>query len=278
MKRNTIIAVAAAGAVIAGGSLAGAAMATGDDTAEVRNAASNGSRSALNIGGDDGADDRGRDDAADDAPQGDAQQDDGGQADAAPAGDGSAARQAVATALAEHAGVVTDVELERNRDRARGWEIDIYGTDGTWYRVRVTEDGTEVTDSRTGTDDDGRDDDGDDDDLAEARALAEDGTTDAATAIGLAEDETSATLREASFDDGAWELELRGDDGREHEVRVDAATGDVTARVDDDGDDDGRDDRDDNGDDADDRDDDGRDDDGDDDRDDQDDQDDRDDD
>ncbi|MEV1005909.1 PepSY domain-containing protein [Streptomyces sp. NPDC049881] len=251
MKRNTIIAVAAAGAVIAGGGLAGAALATGDDGGEVRTTASNGSLSALNAGADDTADDT-RDDSRDDTGGTDTA-DDGGQA--APAGDASAAERAVATALAEHAGAVTDVELDRDRDRVLGWEIDIYGDDGEWYRVRVAEDGGEVLGSGTGTDDDGDDGDDDSDDLDEARALAEDGATDAATAIRLAQEETSGTLREASLDDGAWELELRAEDGTEHEVRVDLATGDVTARADDDGDD--SDDSDDGSDDADDQDDDG---------------------
>ncbi|MFR9723288.1 PepSY domain-containing protein [Streptomyces sp. MS19] len=227
MKRNTIIAVAAAGAVIAGGGLAGAALATGDDGGEVRTTASNGSLSALNAGADDTADDT-RADSRDDTGGTDTA-DDGGQA--APAGDASAAERAVATALAEHAGAVTDVELDRDRDRVLGWEIDIYGDDGEWYRVRVAEDGGEVLGGGTGTDDDG-------DDLAEARALTGDGATDAATAIRLAQEETSGTLREASLDDGAWELELRAEDGTEYEVRVDLATGDVTARADDDGDDD----------------------------------------
>lgn len=257
MKRNMIVAVAAAGAVIGGGTLAGVALGAGGgertDSAELSSNLSVQDGGSLDLG----------DDATDAADDG---------SGAAEAGD-SVALRAVATALAATPGVVTEVELDRDDDGPRGWEIEIYDESETWHRIVVSEDGGEVLDERTGRsgdddDDDDWDDDGDDD-LAAARSLlAAEASTDAATAIATAESHTGATLREADVDDGHWELELRGEDGSEHEVSISLQSGDVVAEEserDDDGDD-GR--GDDDRDDRDDRDDDGRDDDGDDDRDD----------
>ncbi|RMI31591.1 PepSY domain-containing protein [Streptomyces triticirhizae] len=258
MKRNMIVAVAAAGAIIGGGTLAGIALGAENDTERTDSAALSGNLSARDGGslGLDGADDDGDDGSA--------------EAGAGVVAGDSAALRAVATALAAAPGVVTEIELDRDDDGPRGWEVEIYDESETWHRIVVSEDGNEVIGERTGwswdddDDDDGDRDDDDDDDRAAARSLlAAEASTDAATAIATAESHTGATLREADVDDGHWELELRGEDGTEHELSISLASGDIVAQEserDDDGDrdDDGRDDDADDG--ADDRDDDGRDD------------------
>ncbi|WP_181727319.1 PepSY domain-containing protein [Streptomyces sp. PT12] len=263
MTRNLIIAIVAAGAVIGGGTLAGAAMSSDDQ--EPASAALDDLNVADAASGDDGADDTGGDDAT---------TDDGGS--------GSVAEQAVATAVAEVPGVVTEIERDHD-DGRRGWEIDVFGDDEQWYKLLVSEDGTEVVNARADDDDDdddrddddgrdGRDDDDgrddrddDDDDRTAASSLLADGSRiDAAQAIRLAEEHTSGTLREADVENGHWKLELRTDDGAEREIRISLASGEITDQGHDDDwdddddddddrdDDDGRDDRDDRDDDDDD--------------------------
>ncbi|WP_059011984.1 PepSY domain-containing protein [Streptomyces specialis] len=131
------------------------------------------------------------------------------------AGTGTGAGEVLATALAATPGVVTEIE------HGDGWEVEIYGDDGKWHDLRIGDDGAEVLDNRVATDDDGDDDD---------RAPAETPGIDAAEAIALAEEDTSATFREASLDDGHWDVELRGDDGTEHELTIDPASGEITSR------------------------------------------------
>ncbi|UED83996.1 PepSY domain-containing protein [Streptomyces profundus] len=240
MKRNMIVAMAAAGAVIGGGTLAGVALgASGDDKARTESAALSGTSLSVRDGGTAaGSDDNGADDRV-------VQDED------------SAAQRAVVTALTETPGVVTEVELERDDDDPRGWEIEIYGEGERWHRVLVSEDGTEILTSREGRWDDDDDDD-DDDDLAAARSLlAAETSTDALAAIAIAEAHTGADLREADVDDGRWELELRGSDGTEHEIEISLQTGEIVGQESerDDDDDDDWDDRDDRRDDDDDRDD-----------------------
>ncbi|WP_062212366.1 PepSY domain-containing protein [Streptomyces sp. NBRC 109706] len=230
MKRNMIVAMAAAGAVIAGGTLAGVALgAGGDDKARTESAALSGTSVSLRDGGTAaGAGDDDRDDESADTPL--VQDED------------SAAQRAVVTALAEAPGVVTEIDLERDDDDPRGWEIEIYGEGERWHRVLVSEDGTEILASREGRSDD----DDDDDDLADARSLlAAETSTDALAAVAIAEAHTGAQLREADVDDGRWELELRGEDGTEYEIEISLQSGEIVAQEserDDDDDDDHRDD------------------------------------
>ncbi|MGK5533466.1 PepSY domain-containing protein [Streptomyces sp. URMC 129] len=178
MKRKVIIAIAAVAAVVTGGTVANAAL--------------------------------GSDDAPDDTTPvaAEIETEAGAETEAAPAD------AALATALADTPGVVTEIE------RGDGWEIEVLGDDGDWHTVRISADGTEVLTSRVENDDD----DGDDDSAVETPEI------DAARAIALAEEETSATIREATLDDGRWELELRDDDGREHELTIDPASGEITSR------------------------------------------------
>ncbi|ARQ68404.1 PepSY domain-containing protein [Streptomyces marincola] len=245
MKRNIIIAIVAAGAVVGGGTLAGATMGSGGDSEQASNtlepisvAEAGGSAS----GGDDDRDDR--DDRNERNERG------------AGGGEGSAAERAVHSALTARPGVVTEIELDDDDDddgdRHRAWEVEIFGDDDRWYEVHVSEDGREVLDSHDKDDDD-------DDDRAVAVSLRSgNAEVDVLGAIRLAEQQTSAALREADVDDGHWELELRGGDGAEHELSINLGTGNVTDRErddDDDRDDRGDDDWDDRDDDRDDRDD-----------------------
>ncbi|MEO3749697.1 PepSY domain-containing protein [Streptomyces sp. B6B3] len=236
MKRNVIIAVAAAAAVIGGGSLAGAALGTDDgNTGQASQTLASGE---VVEGG--GADDIGTDDT-------DTHSDtsaDTGTDDAA--GD---AQRAAESALAEAPGVVTSIERDSDDGQGNGWEVGVWGDDGQWHHLRVSEDGSEVLVSSSGgddSDDDGDDDGSDDDgrglDDATVNLLREDGTHVGA-AIRIAEDETGAALREADLEGDHWHVELRGDDGTEYELNVDLATGEITGQEqENDGDDDGSDD------------------------------------
>ncbi|WP_326596482.1 PepSY domain-containing protein [Streptomyces sp. NBC_01803] len=197
MKRNVMIAAAVAvTAVVGGGTAASAALGSDDEPARAttENETGNGTGNET-------------------------------EAVAAPADTsaGSTADEALATALADTPGVVTEIE------RGDGWEVEILGDDGEWYKVRVGEDGTEVLGSRVDTDDTDDDDDDDGDDDADDRAAAGAAGIDVAEAVALAEAETSAVLSEASLDDGRWKLELRGDDGREHELTIDPSSGEITS-------------------------------------------------
>lgn len=234
MKRNVIIAVATAAAVVGGGTLTGIALGSSEDGTEEISAPA--SVPGAQPGG---------------APQGG-----DGTGDGHPAAtDGSAPERAAATALAEVPGVVTGVEREDD-DGENGWDVGVWGEDGRFHWVAVSEDGERVLGSGVAADDDADDrdddwdddwdDDRDDDRDALAALLTGDGVS-AAAAIALAQDYTSASLRELELDDDAthWEAELRGEDGAEYELHVDVATGEITS-----GDRDGdRDDRDDDRDD-----------------------------
>jgi hypothetical protein len=248
MKRNVIIAIVAAGAVVGGGTLIGAALGSDDE----RTAAMSTELDDVTVA-DANADTTGSNDTTDGTNAGTDDSPDDGADDGAAR---SAAERAVNTAINAVPGVVTETELDDD-GRPRGWEIEIYGEDGQWHTVRISEDGTETLDSRARPagddgDDDGDDDSGDDDRVDVTSLLSDSAVVDAAAAIRLAEEHTSATLREASVDDGHWELELRGDDGG-HELRINLASGDIS---DEERDDDGRDEDGDEGDDRDGRDDD----------------------
>lgn len=135
----------------------------------------------------------------------------GGVSDSEDGGGRSAAERACASALARVPGAVTGIEWDTD-DGETVWEVVVLGDDGREHEVRVSEDGAEVLGSRIAEDDDWE---------------TVPGGISAAEAIRIAQDHTSAVLREAELDDDSrsWELELRGDDGGTHELTVDAATG-----------------------------------------------------
>ncbi|WP_461297148.1 PepSY domain-containing protein [Streptomyces harbinensis] len=227
MKRNTLIAIAAAGAVIAGGTIGGVALASGSGGGEQELRGTEQAAAAVDISDrdDDGRDDDDRDDRDDDAEreqeQGRDRSQDTGQGQGQDQGQDGDSRYSRVTALAlsEAPGFVTDLERDHRDNGTVVWEVDIFGTDGQWYDVEINEDGTEVLRSHLDNDDD-------DDD----RQVIPSSGIDIVEAILIAEQHTGAAFKDADLDDDGrhWEIELRGD-GYEHEVKVAVATGEVTA-------------------------------------------------
>ncbi|MFD7512093.1 PepSY domain-containing protein [Streptomyces sp. NPDC059853] len=222
MKRNTLIAIAAAGAVIAGGTIGGVALASGSDDGEQELRGTEQAAAAVDVSDrDDDGRDEDRDDRDDDAEreQGQDAGQDAGQDQGRDGSGNSPYSRVVALALGEAPGFVTDLERDRRDNGTVVWEVDIFGTDGQWYDVEINEDGTEVLRSHLDNDDD-------DDD----RQVIPDSGTDIVEAILIAEQHTGAVFKDADLDDDGrhWEIELRGD-GHEHEVKVAVATGEVTA-------------------------------------------------
>ncbi|MGS2590482.1 PepSY domain-containing protein [Streptomyces hebeiensis] len=140
------------------------------------------------------------------------------------------ASDAAAAALRQHPGAVTSVDLDD--DRKDRWEVDLLGKDNRWYELDVNATTGSV---RAHSDDDG--DDSDDDDRAALRSATVTAQQAASTALGS----VPGTVTSAELDDDGdnrWEVDVRGKDGRSHELHVDARTAKVTADRDDDGDDD----------------------------------------
>lgn len=145
-----------------------------------------------------------------------------------PAGaSGLTAAEAAAAALDRHPGAVASVERDD-----RGWEVELLGGDGTWRELRV--------DPASGAvrADGGRhhDEDDDRDDRSALRAATVDVREAAAAALGS----VPGTVTSADLDDDrntAWDVDVRGDDGRTHELNVHARTAAVTVDRDDDHDD-----------------------------------------
>ncbi|MFD3416064.1 PepSY domain-containing protein [Streptomyces cyaneofuscatus] len=147
--------------------------------------------------------------------------------------------QAVAAALKNVPGTVTEAELDDDDDNARAvWELDVYGSDRTWYDVTVDATNGKVLKTR--------DDDGDDRDRNAPRSspVTLKRAADAAlkTAPGSI---TSIDLDDDDDDKGSrgnvlhWDVDIAGKDGKQHELHIDAKTGKVTVDRDDDGDGDG---------------------------------------
>ncbi|GAA3968428.1 hypothetical protein GCM10023085_58520 [Actinomadura viridis] len=169
------------------------------------------------------------------------------------------ADRAAAAALQAVPGRIESLELDDDADRLV-WEADVLAEGGAWRGVLVDASTGKVTADRQAVqdrDDDGDDDQGDDRDAddrdgdrdddaddrneraAEAKGLqAAKVTADQAarTALGSA----AGTVTSIEFEDGRfWQVDVTGADGRERELRVDAATGKVTSNTaDDDRDDD----------------------------------------
>ncbi|TDC80411.1 PepSY domain-containing protein [Streptomyces hainanensis] len=225
MKRKVILTTVVASAVIGGGALTAAA--------------ASGSSSPSDTAGSGGASTSVADSSA--ASSGDDTRDSGPEG-----GSGSAARQAVSTALNEQAGAVAEVDFnDDDGGNAGGWEIEIIGEDGQWYKVQVNADGTQVVDSQVENESDT-----DDDDAAVADALrSADNQVDAAQAIDIALGQVSGNLDGVDFEDGHWDVEVKADDGTEHELSIDPASGEVTDATQDDQGEDASDDSDDQSDD-----------------------------
>ncbi|MFD7220549.1 PepSY domain-containing protein [Streptomyces sp. NPDC059892] len=250
MKRNLVIAAITAAALIGGGTYTAVAMGGDDSRGTTGSATPPAPVAQLGVVSDDSGNDI-LDDSQDDGRDGarDGGKDDG-KDDRAPvkrqqaggSGTGLTASEAAAAALREHPGAVASVE--RDDDGGRHWEIDLFGKDNRRHELRV--------DAATGSVRVDRDDDGDDDrddDHGDDRAALRAASVDVRRAVAAALASVPGTVTSAEIDDdhdGRWEIDVRGEDGRTHELNVHATTGKVTVDRDDDGgddrgDDDGRD-------------------------------------
>ncbi|MYX33091.1 MULTISPECIES: PepSY domain-containing protein [unclassified Streptomyces] len=190
MRRKTLIATAAAVAVLAGtGGVAAATMADDDRQRPAAVA----------------ADDRDTRDAGDDKPR------DGGTRTVSLA-------DAVTAARAEAPGTVVSAELDEDRGRTE-WEVETLAGDGTWHEVTIDAANGKVVATRE---------EQDQEDADEARDALRGSRTDLVEAAKAAAGARPGTVTSVSLDDDtrAWEVELTGN-GAEYEVRVDPATGDT---------------------------------------------------
>lgn len=137
---------------------------------------------------------------------------------------------AAAAALKAAPGKIDEIELDDGV-----WEVEILADNGRWRDLKVDAGSGKVLSDRA--------DDDDDDDDAAALRKAKLTASDAAEAALKAAPGT-VTAVEFDEDDGrlVWEVEVKGEDGNERELEVNASSGKVAF---DDDDDDGDDDRDD---------------------------------
>lgn len=145
--------------------------------------------------------------------------------DSRDAGSGVAARvtagDAASSAVRAVPGTVTEAELD-DEDGALVWELDVYGSDRVWHDVTVDAGNGKVLGKHT-------DDDNDDRDRHAPRSAPV--TLDAAVAAALKASPGTVTSVELDGHGGKavrWEVDVRGKDGRAHELNVDAKSGAVT--------------------------------------------------
>lgn len=146
---------------------------------------------------------------------------------------------AVRAAVGAVPGTVTEAELD-NEDGRLVWELDVYGSDRSWHDVTVDPGNGKVLGKHVDNDDDG--------DRHAPRKTAV--TLDEAVGAALRSAPGTVTSIELEDHDGRsgravhWEVDVRGKDGKKHELNVDAKTAKVTVDRSDDGhgDDDGDDD------------------------------------
>ncbi|MFF3253015.1 PepSY domain-containing protein [Actinacidiphila glaucinigra] len=128
------------------------------------------------------------------------------------------ATTATTAARAEAPGTVVSAELDEDRGRAE-WEVETLAEDGTWHEVTIDAANGKVVATRE---------EQDQEDADEARDALRGSRTDLVEAAKAAVDARPGTVTSVSLDDDtrAWEVELT-ENGAEHEVRVDPATGDT---------------------------------------------------
>ncbi|GAA2224524.1 hypothetical protein GCM10010232_06760 [Streptomyces amakusaensis] len=139
---------------------------------------------------------------------------------------------AVNSALKKQPGVVESAGRDDDGDGA--WEVEIVDAKGLGHEIRVDAKSAEASVEKD--DDDDRDDDRDDrdDDRREGDAAVGDATVSAQQAVSAALSFRPGAVTEVEFDDGHWAIEVRAEDGKEHDVRVDAKTAKASVEKDDD--------------------------------------------
>ncbi|MBO0918459.1 PepSY domain-containing protein [Streptomyces laculatispora] len=160
--------------------------------------------------------------AGDDSNGGDARTSAGSSTasgDAARVAVGDAARAAVRAVP----GTVTEAELD-DEDGRLVWELDVYGSDKAWHDVTVDPGNGRVLGKHVDNDDDG-----------ERHAPRKTSVTlDQAVGAALGSAPGTVTSIELEDHDGRsggavhWEVDVRGKDGSEHELNVDAKTAKVS--------------------------------------------------
>lgn len=213
MKRNIVIAVVTATALV-GGATATALAVSGDDAPTTRQA---------DTRFDDRTDDRdddGRDDDRDDRDDRD-----GARAASAKV----TAADAIAAALEHRPGTAVSAELDdRDDDRRTVWEVDVLAGGDNWYSVRIDPATGKVLGSQ-------KDDEDDADEVRAALKGASVSAQDAARAAAAKGTVTSVELEDD--DERGWEVETTNARGAEKDWHVDLKSGKVTADRDDDADD-----------------------------------------
>ena len=208
MKRNIVIAVVTAAALVGGGTATALAV-SGDDDRGASVA-----RAEARAGDDDGRDDD-RDDRNDDRDdRGEDRSDDRGddRDERAVSGDVTAA-EALAAALKHTPGTAVAAELDDG-----AWEVDVLGDDDGWHSVRVDPGSGKVLGASADDEDDAR----------EVRAALKGSSVTAGEAARAAAGKGVVTSVELDDDDRGWEAETRASGGGERDWRVDLGSGKVT--------------------------------------------------
>ncbi|MEV0370066.1 PepSY domain-containing protein [Streptomyces sp. NPDC050636] len=248
MKRNIIIATAAAAALIAGGTATAVAVNGSDGPGSAQSGVQTSAQLAAQDAGAHGTGTQDTDtskaqDRSSIRMQDDDGRDDDGQEDIREAKAAKvSAPDAAAAALKAVPGTVTGLDLDADRP-GLVWDVDVLGKDGKWHELTLDAGNARVLNQHIDHEDD-------DDHAREAAALkgAEAPKVTAASAARSAA--AHGTVTSVDLDDdhrakGVWEVETVTKDGKEHKLLVDPQSGKLTAapaQGDDDSDDDGSDD------------------------------------
>jgi uncharacterized membrane protein YkoI len=207
MKRNIVIAIVAAAALVGGGTATAVAIAGEDDgDAQVK-------QSSVRLPD---ADDN-RDDDQDDRNDDQTDQNDDRNDDATEAGSAKVtAAEAIDAALAEVSGTAVSADLDDD-DRNLYWDVDILGKGDTWHSVQIDPGTGKVLGTHTETDDN---------DASEARKALKSADVTAKEAVEAAADKGTVTSVDLDEDDRtpSWEA-----DTTNGEWTVDLGSGKVTA-------------------------------------------------
>ncbi|MEY9486205.1 putative membrane protein YkoI [Streptomyces calvus] len=246
MKRNIVIAVVTAAALVGGGAATALAVSGGDEASGTSGTSV--AQTESRAGDDDGRDDD-RDDAGDDRDDRDDRDEarddrDDARADDRGVSGGVSAADAIAAALKHTPGTAVSADLDDDGDSDDGdddgnrgravWEVDVLGGGDSWYSVRVDP----ATGKVLGAHKD------DEDDAGEVRAALKGSSVTAQEAAELvAAKGTVVSIDLDDDDDRGWEAETAASGGHEKDWRVGLDGGAVKAdRGDDSGDDDSGDD------------------------------------